>query len=265
MPIISLAIQKGGSGKTTTAINLGAALQREGKSVLLIDADPQANLTQSLGINDEPEKSLYTELKKEMAGESSDLQQVIVETKTGLHLIPSSLELAVAELELVSVYGREQLFSWMLEQIHGKYDFIFIDCPPAFGMLTVNALVASDEVLIPLQGEFLPLKGVHSFIHHFNAIKKKLNPKLDLLGFVLIKFDERKIMNRNVQQQLMEEYPGKLFNTFIRTSIELAKAQEAGKDIFSFNKNSTVAEDYQKLAAEFLQKLNIPEAQLKNQ
>jgi chromosome partitioning protein len=254
--IISLAIQKGGSGKTTTAINLAAALQREGKSVLLIDADPQANLTQSLGIDDEPEKSLYTELKKEMTGESSDLQQVIVETKTGLRLVPSSFELAVAEIELVSVYGREQLFSWMLEPIKDKYDFIFIDCPPAFGMLTVNALVASNEVLIPLQGEFLPLKGVHSFIQHFNTIKKKLNPKLHLLGFILIKFDERKIMNRHVQQQLMDAYPGKLFNAIVHTSIELAKAQEAGKDIFSFHKSSTVAQDYRMLAEEFLQKLN---------
>ena len=259
MPIISLAIQKGGSGKTTTVINLGAALQREGKSVLLIDADPQANLTQSLGINDEPERSLYTELKKEMAGETSDLQQAIVESKTGLHVVPSCLELAGAELELVSVYGREQLFSWMLEQVRDRYDYIFIDCPPAFGMLTVNALVASDQVLIPLQGEFLPLKGVHSFLHHFNTIKKKLNPKLDLLGFILIKFDERKIMNRKVQQQLMDTYPEKLFNAYIRTSIELAKAQEAGEDIFSFNKSSAGAEDYRKLAEEFLLKLQVPQ------
>jgi len=259
MPVISLAIQKGGSGKTTTVINLAAALQLQGKSVLVIDADPQANLSQSLGIIEEPERSLYTELKKEMAGETSDLQQVIVETKTGLHLVPSSLELAAAELELVSVYGREQLFSWMLESLKDKYDFIFIDCPPAIGMLTVNALVASDYVLIPLQAEFLPLKGVYSFMHHLNTIKKKLNPKINLLGFILVKFDERKTMNRNVQQQLIDSYPGKLFNNKIRTSIELAKAQEAGKDIFSFHKSAPVAEDYRNLSQEFLAKLDSPD------
>ncbi|MDH7460662.1 ParA family protein [Chitinophagaceae bacterium 26-R-25] len=255
MPIISLAIQKGGSGKTTTTINLAAALQREGRSVLLIDADTQANLTQSLGIIDEPERSVYTELKKEIAGESSDLQQVIVETKSGLHLVPSSLELAVAELELVSVYGREQLFSWMLEQLRSRYDFIFIDCPPAFGMLTVNALVASDHVIIPLQGEFLPMKGVQSFIHHFHAIKKKLNPKLNLLGFVLIKFDERINMNRQICGQLEREFGSKVFHTHIRSNIQLAKAQEEGLDIFSFDKHAHGADDYKALAEEFLEKL----------
>src|SRR5687767_14171006 len=147
MSIVAISIQKGGSGKTTTAINLGAALQRTGKSVLLMDADPQANLSQSLGIIEEPVRNIFTELKKEIAGEKSDISQVIVQTKSGLNLVPSSIELAGAELELVSVYGREQVFSWMLESIKSAYDFILIDCPPAIGMLTVNALVVSEWVL----------------------------------------------------------------------------------------------------------------------
>ncbi len=250
MPIISIAIQKGGSGKTTTALNLAAALQRSGEQVLLIDADPQANLTQSLGIAENAGRNLYTELKKEMAGESSSLSEVIVRASNGLHLVPASLELAGAELELVSIYGREQVFSWLLEQVKDQYGYIFIDCPPAFGMLTVNALVASDYVLIPLQGEYLPLKGVQSFLHHFTTIKKKLNAKLELLGLLLVKFDERKKMNRQVQQQLQEQYPQHLFRSTIRTCIGLAKAQEAGSDIFSFHAGTTAGSDYQQLASE---------------
>ena len=255
MSVISIAIQKGGSGKTTTAINLGAALQRMGKTVLLFDADPQANLSQSLAILNEPEKNLFTELKKEIAGESGDLQQVIIQTQSSLSLVPSSIELAGAELELVSVYGREQVFSWMLEPIKDKYDFILIDCPPAIGMLTVNALVASDYVLMPLQAEFLPLKGLRSFMHHFKTIKGKLNKNLEVLGFVLTRYDERKTMNRQVYQELEKEFGEKAFHTHIRNNIQLAKAQEAGTDIFSFDKQSHGAEDYQNLADELIKKL----------
>ncbi|HRO45279.1 ParA family protein [Agriterribacter sp.] len=255
MSVISIAIQKGGSGKTTTAINLAAALQRMGKKVLLFDADPQANLSQSLGVLDEPEKNLFTELKKEIAGESGDLVQTIIQTRSGLPLVPSSIELAGAELELVSVYGREQVFSWMLESLKEKYDFIFIDCPPAIGMLTVNALVASDYVLMPLQAEFLPLKGLRSFMHHFKAVKSKLNRNLEVLGFILTRYDERKTMNRQVYQQLEQEFGEKAFHTHIRNNIQLAKAQEAGTDIFSFDKHAHGAEDYQNLALEFIEKI----------
>jgi chromosome partitioning protein len=255
MSIVTITIQKGGSGKTTTAINLAAALHQLGKKVLLIDADPQANLSQSLGIIDEPERNIFTELKKEISGESSNLQQVIIQTKSGLPLVPSSIELAGAELELVSVYGREQVFSWMLESLKNKYDFIFIDCPPAIGMLTVNALTASDYVLMPLQAEFLPLKGLRSFMVHFKVIKSKLNKKIEILGFLLTRYDERKNMNRQVLHTLEEEFGEKVFHTHIRSNIQLAKAQEAGKDIFSFDKHAHGAEDYMKMAEEFLQKL----------
>jgi chromosome partitioning protein len=255
MPIISIAIQKGGSGKTTTAINLGAALQRTGKKVLLVDVDPQANLSQALGVEDEPTFNLYTELKKEILGDGGDLAKTIKSTPQGMDIVPASIDLAIVELELVSVYGREQLLSDLLQPLAPAYDFILIDCPHAIGMLTVNALVASQYVLLPLPGEFLPLKGVYGFMRQFEMIRKKLNPKLELLGLMLTKYDERKLMNVNVKKQLEEKFPGKVFQTVIRTNIQLAKAQEAGKDIFSFDKNSNGAKDYRDIAEELMKKL----------
>ena len=254
MTVISMAIQKGGSGKTTTVINLAAALHRDGRKVLVIDADPQANLSQSLGILDEEERNLYTELLKEMKGENGDLEAAIVYTRSGLPLVPSSIELAGAELELVSVYGREQILSWMLDKLSTQFEFIIIDCPPSISMLTVNALVASDYVIMPLQAEYLPLKGVRSFMHHFKAIKR-INKKLEILGFVLTQYDERKTMNRQIFQELEQDFGEKVFRTHIRSNIQLARAQESGTDIFNFDKRSHGAQDYHELSTEFLSRV----------
>lgn len=256
MPIISIAIQKGGSGKTTTAINLAAALHRKGKKVLLVDADPQANLSQSLGITEEPKKNLYTELEKVIAGENSNLEQVIIKTDSGLPVVPASIELANAEMELVSVYGREKVFSWMLEPLVDQYDFIFIDCPPAIGMLTINALVASRYVLLPLQAEFLPMKGLQGFMRSFDKIKKRLNPDLKILGYLLTKFDTRKNMTTRVLGRLTEDFGNRVFESKIRTNIALAKAQEQGVDIFNYDGRSNGAQDYARLASEFLKKID---------
>jgi chromosome partitioning protein len=180
---------------------------------------------------------------------------VVVQTKSGLELVPSSIELAGAELELVSVYGREQVFTWLMENLTNQFDYIFIDCPPAIGMLTVNALVASDFVLMPMQAEYLPLKGLRIFMHHFKTLKR-INKKLEILGYVLTRYDERKIMNRQIFHQLEQEFGEKVFHTHIRTNIQLAKAQEAGTDIFHFDKQSHGAIDYLELAKEFLIKIN---------
>jgi chromosome partitioning protein len=253
MKIISVANFKGGVGKTTTAINLAAGLKNLGKKVLLIDVDPQANLTQSLGIKDEVRKSIYTVLRKEAFGEQTKLTDALINA-SGLDLIPSSLDLASAELELASVYGREQILSQLLNSLHG-YDFVFIDCPPSMGMLTINALVGSNLVLIPLQAEFLPLKGARSFLKHFDLVKK-LNKDLKLLGFVLTRYDQRKKMNRKVKEQLEKEFSKeKVFESLIRSNIALANAQERGLDIFTYDKNSNGAEDYSLLAREFLSKV----------
>jgi chromosome partitioning protein len=255
MSIISIAMLKGGLGKTTTAINLAAALQQLGKKVLLVDADPQANMSEALGIRDQPSLNLFSELATIIKGETGDLTGAVTTTHSGLDLVPSSIELAGAELELVSVYGREQVFTWLLEKLRDKYDYIFIDCPPAIGMLTVNALVASNYLLIPIQAEFLPLKGLRVFMQHIRTIRR-LNSKLEVLGYVLTRYDERKVMNRQIFQILEQEFGNKVFQTHIRTNIQLAKAQEAGTDIFHFDKNSHGAYDYNELAKEFLVKIN---------
>lgn len=254
MKIISIANFKGGVGKTTTAINLAAGLKNLGKKVLLIDVDPQANLTQSLGVvDDELESSIYTVLRKEAFGEKTKLTDALVNT-SGLDLIPSSLDLASAELELASVYGREQILSQLLKPLK-KFDYVFIDCPPSMGMLTINALVASDLVLIPLQAEFLPLKGARSFLKHFELVRK-LNKKLKLLGFVLTKYDQRKKMNQQVKEALEKEFSeGQVFKSRIRTNIALANAQEKGMDIFNYEKRSNGAIDYSSLTKEFLSKI----------
>lgn len=255
MMIVSIAIQKGGSGKTTTTINLGAALRDMGKRVLLLDLDPQSNLTQSMGFAEGLEPNIYDVLKKEALAEPVALEEVIV-AKNGLDIVPASLELAVAELELVSIYGRERVLSQLLQRMERAYDFILIDCPPSFGMLTVNALVASHYVLLPLQAEFLPLKGVRSFIRHFERGIIRLNPGLQLLGFVLTKYDHRKKMNRQVLEDLKTEFgPTKVFDTFIRANIALANAQEKGVDIFAYQKNANGAKDYRNLAEEFFKKI----------
>ena len=252
MQVISIANFKGGVGKTTTVINLAAGLKQEGKKVLLIDVDPQANLTQSLGIADTIEQSIYTVLRKEAFGETTTLTDVLVHA-SGLDVIPSGLDLAGAELELASIYGREQILSQLIKPLRG-YDFVFIDCPPSMGMLTINALVSSNFVFIPLQAEFLPLKGVRSFLNHFELVKK-LNQDIKLLGFVLTKYDYRKKMNQQVKKELENEFSKKMiFNTHIRSNITLANAQEKGVDIFTHDKNSNGAKDYKELTNEFLSK-----------
>ncbi len=263
MLTIAVAIQKGGSGKTTTTINLAAAFKRLGKRVLVIDADPQANLTNALGIMHEPEPNIYHLLKAASNEGAVDVQKAIIQTQTGLDLLPASLELAAAEMELVSVYGREHLLAHIVGLLmahpdksgRGSYDYVLIDCPPSIGILTVNALVASDWVLMPMQPEFLPLKGLRSFLRSMNVIKQRLNRRLDLLGIVLSRYDDRKLMNRDIRKTLESEFGKKVFETKIRSNISVAKAQERGLDIFSFDEKSNAAVDYMKLAEEFLMKI----------
>ena len=220
----------------------------------MIDADPQANLSQSLGIEDEPRFNLYSELKKEILQEGGRMSDAIVATASGIDVVPASIDLAIVELEMAGLMGREYLISELLKPLVDEYDYIFIDCPHSISLLTVNALVASDYVMLPLPGEFLPLKGVYGFMRQFDLIRKKLNPRLELMGMVMTKYDERKQMNVGVKKQLEEKFNGKVFQTVIRTNIQLAKAQEAGKDIFRYDRSSNGAKDYRHLAEELIRR-----------
>jgi chromosome partitioning protein len=259
MPVIATAMMKGGVGKTTTVINLAAALKKRGWSVLLIDSDPQASLTQALAIPTDLEYNLYTEYKKEIMGKTSDLGTVIVDTKSGLPLIPSSPSLSNLESELVSRISREKtLRKKMLPKILPRYDFIFIDCPPSFGLATINALVASDFLLVPLQGEFLSGKGLESFLLQVESLKEALSLDLRLTGFLLTRYSPRRKMNEETRIQLEKNYPGLLYSTFIHSDVRLASAQKQGLDIFSYSPHSVGATDYQNLSLEFLRSISPP-------
>jgi len=253
MSVISIATQKGGTAKTTTAVNFAAALHRRGHSVLLIDADPQANLTYSLGLPGDCEFNLYTEYKKEIMGQASDLRRAITLTRAGLSIVPSTLLLGNTEQELVSKLAREQTFrKRILRTIPQEFDFVVIDCPPAFGMLTINALVASDFIIVPLQGEFLSRKGVENFMEQLSVLKETLGLQIKVAGFLLTRYSPRKKVNEEIKNWIETQFPGKLFRNFIHTDIRLAAAQKNGLDIFSYAPRSVAAEDYENLATEFL-------------
>ncbi len=236
-------------------MNLAAALRDIGKEVLLLDLDPQSNLTQAMGVAEPQSIDIYHLFKAAAGGGDVEIKDAIF-TQNGMDFIAGTLELAHAELELVSVYGREQLLRDMLAGIRNKYDYILMDCPPAIGMLTVNALVASDYVIMPLQAEFLPMRGLQSFMRFYERIKK-LNSDLDILGILITRYDTRVGMSHKVVDEIMQEAAlgPKLFDTKIRINNALARAQEKGQDIFAFDPESNGAMNYMSLAFEVQRRL----------
>ena len=242
---ISMSNHKGGVGKTTSVANIGAGLNQLKKKVLLIDLDPQANLTQSLGIDDESDQTIYGALK----GEHSLTPVNICE---GLDLIPSTLDLSGAELELSTEAGREFILAELLSPIKKLYDFIIIDCPPSLGLLTVNALTASDEVYIPLQAHYLPLRGLTKITEVIDKVQKRINKNLKVGGIFITQFDKRKILNRDIADTIVEHFSEKVFKTRIRNNIALAEAPTSGLDIFRYNPKSNGAADYMELCKEIL-------------
>lgn len=245
--IISVSNHKGGVGKTTTTVNIGAALAQLGHKVLLIDLDPQANLSQSLGLEDK-EPNIYQLLK----GEGRPLPINVAER---LDVIPSSLDLSGAEVELAGEAGREYILEELLQPLKFRYDHILIDCPPSLGLLTINALTASDEVLIPIQPHYLAAQGLSKLLEVVEKVRKRINKRLKVGSILVTLYDGRKVLNRDVLEALETRFPKELLKTRIRENIALAEAPTQGLDIFRYAPKSNGAEDYLAAGRELLEKL----------
>ncbi len=244
--IISMLNHKGGVGKTTSAINIGAGMVELGKRVLLIDLDPQANLTVSLGVP----RQRYT-IYEALRGESELVPNTV---KDGLDVVISTLDLSGAEMELINEAGREFILRELFEPIKEDYDYIIIDCPPSLGLLTLNALTSSDYVIIPLQTEFLALQGLAKIKQVIDKVRFRLNKKLEIAGVIATMYDSRKVLNRDVVETIRKYFGEKVFDTLIRDNVALAEAPAQRKDIFEYSPKSSGAEDYLNLCKEILQR-----------
>jgi len=249
--IYAFANQKGGVGKTTTAVNLGAYLAASGRKVLLVDADPQANATSSLGVDKNAvNPSIYHALIQEVP-----LDQIILLThRLHLDLVPSSPALAGAEVEMVPLLGREYLLQRALTPIRDRYDYILIDCPPSLGLLTINALTAADGVIIPIQCEYLPLEGLSLLLRTINLVHERLNPRLTVVGMVMTMHDARTNLSRQVVEEVRRHFPREVFDTVIPRSVRLSEAPSYGETILSYAPGSTGALAYRALAMEVLRR-----------
>jgi chromosome partitioning protein len=251
--IIAMANQKGGVGKTTTTISLGAALVEQGKKVLLVDFDPQGGCALGLGI--EP-GSLELSIYDALLDRSCNVEDVLVRTKIeGLDLLPANIDLAAAELMLVQEVAREQSLMRVLAPLRVKYDFILIDCPPSLGLLTINALTAADGVLVPLETEYYALRGMGQLMDSIEKIKERLNPRLQIDGIVATMFDGRTLHGKEVLERVKEAFGSRVFDTVIRKTIRFAEAPVAGEPILSYAPTSNGAAAYRKLAEEVIDRV----------
>lgn len=245
--IFALAQQKGGVGKTTTAINLGATLRERGRRVLLLDLDPQGALSAGLGLDPlSLDRTIYDVLRSARL----DIVSVVRETDSGCDLVPANIDLAAAEIELVSEPGREQILKGKMESIAGKYDYILIDCPPSLSLLTLNALTAAHNLIIPVQTQYFALRGMDLLFSTVEKVRARLNPKLKIAGILPTMYDSRTTHGKEVLEELRETYGAQLFETVIPLTVKLADSAMAGQSIISFHQQSPAAAAYRALALE---------------
>lgn len=247
--IISMVNQKGGVGKTTTAVNLGAYLANYGKQVLLVDIDPQANATSGIGID---QSTLNFGLYEALLGQKK-ISEIIKRTVFNtLRVAPSTSDLAGAGIELVNLEDREFRLHKILKEVKNEYDYIIIDGPPSLGLLTVNSLTAADEVLIPIQSEYYALEGLSQLLETISLIQNNLKPDLGIMGAVVTMYDKRNLLSSQVLKELKNHFPNKLFKTVIPRSVRLAEAPSHGKSILHYDPNSKGGIAYGELAREII-------------
>ena len=259
--IVAIANQKGGVGKTTTAVNLSSIVAKRGKKVILIDADPQGNATSGLGIDKEFEETLYDVLVNQV-----DITPTLEDTCIkNLKVCPSNMDLAGAEVELVSVMSREHRLKDMLDEIKDDYDYIFIDCPPSLGLITLNAFTAADSVLIPVQCEYYALEGLGQLLNTIALVKKHLNKELEIEGAVLTMYDMRTNLSNQVVREVKRYFGDAVFKTVIPRNIKLSEAPSFGMPISLYDAKSKGAKCYEKLAREFIKKNEIEQNEEKGE